>query len=334
MTLTQLRCLVAIVDANRNMSVAAMRMGATQPGLSRQLRQIEDELGFQIFVRRGKALDRVTANGTALIERARAILGEVRNIDVLAANHRGDTRGTLRIAATQALSRFVLPPALDQLRARFDEVRFRLRPGDEDECLAMLARDEIDLGLVSTEGERPPCAVAIPLFRWERALIVPRNHVLVTAALPLTLEMIAEHPIIAAESATNPQTKLGRAFHAQNLTPDIVCTARDADSIKTFVRRGFGVGLVAEMALTQDDDDLADLDGRGLFPRCITWAILRPDRIQRDYVFELLRTLAPTLSGDSIDRMIGGMSDPESAAYIPSWDALRPRWEGSSRTRA
>jgi LysR family cys regulon transcriptional activator len=323
MTLNQLRCLLAIAECDLNISMAARQLNTTQPAVSRQLKQIEEELGFQVFMRRGKSLVRPTGSGVPLLERARAILGEVRNIDAIAANHRNETRGTLRVAATQALGRFVLPPALERLRRRFEGVRFRLRPGDGAECLELLGRDEIDLGLVSTEGERPPCDIAIPLFTWRRAVIAPCDHPLARETArteqPLTLARLAEFPLIAAETATDPRTKLGRAFHLAGLEPDIVCTARDADTILTFVRNGFGVGLIAEMALAGSNDDLADLGGRDLFPLCTTWAILRADRIQRDYVFELLKALAPGLDQARIDQIMAGDGRASPADEAGRW---------------
>jgi LysR family transcriptional regulator, cys regulon transcriptional activator len=319
MTLTQLRYLLAIADARLNISLAATRVNATQPGLSRQLKALEDELGFQIFVRRGKSLEQVTRSGAELIERARAVLGEVRNIEAIAANHRQESRGLLRIATTQTLGRFVLPPALGRLRARFGNVQLRLRPGGVDECRAMLERDEIDLALVSTEGERPASDVALPLFSWNRALVAPRDHPLAGGGHPLTLADVAALPLIAAESAADVHYKVGRVFHAQGLTPNIACTARDADTIKTFVRLDLGVGLIAEMALTDADRDLVDLGGGALFPTCITWAILRGDRIQRDYVFELLGELAPGLARADIHRVLGGDTGRDLTGTIAHW---------------
>lgn len=317
MTLTQLRYLLAIVDAQLNISLAARRVNATQPGLSRQLKSIEDELGFQVFVRRGKSLEQLTRSGAELIERVRVILGEIHNIEAIAANHRQESRGLLRIAATQALGRFVLPPALGRLRARFGGVQVRLHPGGEAECLGMLDRDQIDLALVSTEGERPACDVAIPLFFWNRAAVALKGHPFATTQP--TLADLAQVPLIAAESLTDWHRKLGRAFHERGLTPNITCTARDADTIKTFVRLGLGVGLLAEMALTREDGDLIDLDAGHLFPTCITWAIVRGDRVQRDYMFELLHELAPSLPRERVRDILAGERDHDLTGTIAHW---------------
>lgn len=319
MTLTQLRYLLAIADANLNISLAASRLNATQPGLSRQLIQIEEELGFQIFMRHARRLIRLTARGQEVIDRARVVLGEVHNIEAMAANHRRDTRGTLRIATTQTLGRFVLPAALGRLRARFSNVSLRLRPGGEQECLAMLERDEIDLALVSTEGPRPACDLAIPLFTWNRALVTKRDHPLANSTGDLTLAELARYPLVAAENATGLHYKLGRAFHAQGLQPNISCTARDADTIKTFVRHDLGVGLIAEMAMTPQDDDLVNLHAGDLFPTCTTWAIMRSDRVQRDYVFSLLHELAPALGQEEIDMALQGGADIDLTGRIAHW---------------
>ncbi|MBC2666074.1 LysR family transcriptional regulator [Novosphingobium flavum] len=321
MTLNQLRTLLAIADAELNISLAAARLNATQPALSRQLRQIEEELGFQVFVRHGKSLAQITRAGGEVLARARAVLGEVRNIEALAANHRRETRGTLRVATTQALGRFVLPAALGRLRARFGAVQLRLRPGGGEECLDLLERDEIDLALVSTEGERPAGDVALPLFRWNRALVALPGHPLAGGNAPLSLTQIAQYPLIAADTATQADFKMGRAFREAGIEPNIACTARDADTIKTFVRLDLGIGIVAEMALTPEDEDLVRLPAAHVFPGCITWAILRSDRIQRDYVFELLRELAPTLSREEIDRVIHGERGLDLTSRIAHWAA-------------
>lgn len=325
MTLNQLRYLLAIVDANFNISLAAARTNATQPGISRQLKLIEEELGFRVFARKGKNLQRLTRAGEELIARARAIVGEIRNIETLAANHREETRGLLRLAATQTLGRYVLPSALLRLRARFGGVQVRLRPGGQDECLDLLDRDEIDLALVSTEGSRPPGDVAIPLFHWNRAVIAPRTSALAARAGKLTLAELAALPLVAADAATHSQYKVGRVFHDAGLVPNIACTARDADTIKAFVRLDLGTGIVAEMALLPADDDLVDLGGSALFPLCTTWAILRSDRIQRDYLFELLRELAPMLPREDILALIEGAEPDDLTAKVLHWRMMAAR---------
>lgn len=324
MTLTQIRYLLAIVDAELNISLAATRVHATQPGISRQLKLLEEELGFQVFERRGKSLERTTAAGVRLIERARIILGEVRNVEAIAANHRRETRGVLRVATTQTLGRFVLPPALQRLRARFPNVQLRLHPGGEDECLAMLARDEIDLALVSTEGERPSSGLAIPLFFWNRTLVALPDHLFAVRRDPITLADVALVPLIAADVATHADYKIGRTFREHGLEPNIICTARDADTIKTFVRLGLGVGLIAEMALLKSDEDLVDLGAGHLFARCTTWAVLRSDRIQRDYLFELLRELSPGLPRDEVHRVLAGERDIELSGNVSHWRDMNP----------
>ncbi|RVU03233.1 LysR family transcriptional regulator [Novosphingobium umbonatum] len=306
MNLAQMRSLLAIMDADCNISLAASRLNATQPALSRQLKQLEEELGFQIFLRRGKSLGQPTPSGAAVLGHARKLLGEMANIETLAANHRRETRGLMRIAATQTLGRFVLPPALRRLKRRFADLQFRLHPGGEGECIAMLERDEIDLALVSTEGERPAAFAAIPLFSWQRVLVVPAAHSWAMRERPVTLAELADVPLVAAETITRHDYKLGRSFHAAGLHPTIACTARDADTMKTFVRMDLGVGVMAEMALTEQDADLIALPTGHLFPGCITWALLRGDRIQRDFIFELLRELAPTLSIEAIDKALQG----------------------------
>jgi len=329
MTLIQLRYLVAIVDAKLNIGVAATRVNATQPGISKQLKQIEDELGFQVFIRKGKRLESTTDGGGAVIERARVILAEIENIRAVAANHVNQTRGQLRIATTQTQIRFVLPPALSRLKARYPDVSARLTPASEPEALAMLDRDQADLAIVSTIGARPSGEIALPLYRWQRMLITPRNHPLTVLTRPLTLADLAVTPLVTYESALQPDSSVSQAFQAKKLTPNFACTTRDADTIKTCVRSGLGVGIVAEMALGPVDVDLIQRPADDLFATCTTWLVLRRDRVHRNYLFELLGVLAPHLARDQIHAALHGAFDEALPAQAPAWRTIAQQWTTS-----
>jgi DNA-binding transcriptional LysR family regulator len=322
MTLTQFRYVVAIADSGLNITLAADRVHATQPGISKQLKQLEDELGFQIFARKGKSLERVTPAGAQVIERARVILAEATNIRALAANLRHETQGELRISTTHTQARFVLPNAVAALKRRYPQVSVHLKPAGDAEVLSLLERGEADIAIVSSAGSAPQGGLAVPLFRWERVILVPRGHELSRLARAPTLEELAEFPLVSYESSLKPESSLRRAFLASGKLPKIALTARDADLIKTYVRAGLGVGVLAEMALTPEDAaDLRVLPADGLFPTCTAWVVLRRDRVLRDYALEMLQELAPQLDRRDLRRVLDG-SITADWSTPPSWREL------------
>ena len=322
MTLTQLRYLVAIADSGLNITQAAERLHATQPGLSKQLKQLEDELGFQLFVRKGRSLDSVAPAGVRVIEHARKALAEVANIRSYAANERGEHSGRLLLATTHTQARYVLPPAIAAITRAFPQVSVDLLASGDAEVLAQL--DDADLALLSTAGSAPNGGVAIPLYRWRRVLLVPRGHPL--AALPHApaLSDLARHPLISYESSIRPDSSLQRAFATAGVAPHIALTARDANLIKTYVRAGLGAGLLAEMALTGgEEDDLQVLPAPAEIPDCVTWAVVPRGRVLRDYALALLQRLAPQLDRVDLRRVLEGNLEP-------SWPALAT-WKDMTR---
>jgi LysR family cys regulon transcriptional activator len=318
MTLAQLRYLVAIADAGLNITQAAERVHATQPGLSKQLRQLEDELGFQLFVRKGKSLDSVTDAGHKVLERARIILAEAANIRAMAANLRNESRGELRIATTHTQARFALPGVLGALNTEYPDVSVHLQPGHDAEVLGLLESGKVDVAVVSTAGTPPTGGVALPAYHWQRVVLVPRQHALAAQRQPATLEDLAQLPLISYESSLKPDSSLRRAFDGAGLVPQIAMTASDADLIKTYVRAGLGVGVLAEMAMLPDDDDLHIVPAGHLFPRCTTWIVLRRERVLRDYVLAFIHLFAPHLDKRDVRR---ALADNATADWtdVPQW---------------
>jgi LysR family cys regulon transcriptional activator len=319
MTLTQLRYLVAILDAKLNISLAASNVNATQPGLSKQLKLLEDELGFPIFVRRGKALDRVSAGGAEIIERARAILIEVENIRTVAANHRNDTLGELRIATTTTQSRFLLPLVLGRLSLKFPQVGIRIASAGANEALALLDRDQTDLAIVSNSGEVPSGEIALPLYRWDWVLLAPPAHRLASLGRAPTLEDLAPTALVTYGADLLPGFKTDEVFRARGLEPTVAFTCADSDTIKTCVRSGMGVGLLSEVAVSGADDDLVRIPALGLFPPGTTWAVIRRDRVRRDYLLELLGALAPSLTREQIRGALLGDGELSLEHHAPPW---------------
>jgi len=321
MTLTQLRYLIAIADANLNITLAANRVHATQPGLSKQLRQLEDELGCLLFERKGRSLDAVTPAGAAIIARARVMLNEADNIRTYAANQRRENHGELVLGTTHTQARFVLPPAVAHIKQRWPQVSVHLQPVAEGNALDLLGQGEADIAIISTNGDTPVAGVAVPLYRWRRLALVPRGHALDLAGRTPTLADLARYPLMTYESGGHPDSFLRRVFSGQGLVPDMALSALDADVIKTYVRAGLGVGLLAEMAVSASDIDLRAWPAPALIPTCVTWAVLAKGRVLRDYALELVHVLAPQIDTRDLRRVLDGNQQahwPEP----PEWEAL------------
>ena len=319
MTLTQLRYLVAIADSGLNITQAAERVHATQPGLSKQLKQLEDELGFQLFTRKGRSLESIAPAGVRVIEHARKVLAEVANIRSYAANERGEHSGRLLLATTHPQARYVLPPAIAAIKREFPQVSVDLLASGDSDVLEKL--DQADLALISTAGSVPPGGVAVPLFRWKRVLLVQATHPLASLQRAPTLAELAAHPLISYESSTRADSSLQRAFAGAGVTAQIAMTARDANLIKTYVRAGLGAGLLAEMATGGDDADLRIIPAPAEIPECITWAVIPRGRVLRDYALSLLHGLAPQLDRRDLRRVLEGNQEP-NWPQPPGWAEL------------
>ena len=321
MTLTQLRYLVAIADADLNITLAAARVHATQPGLSKQLKQLEDELGFLLFVRKGRSLESVTPAGQEVIERARLVLAEANNIRTYAANQRRESQGQLVLVTTHTQARFVLPPAIAQIKRDFPQVSVHLQQAPESTALDLLTQGDADMAVVSTAGDPPQAGIAVPLYRWRRLVLVPRGHALEQLGRVPGMADLAAQPLISYESSTRPGSSLQRAFAKVGLEPDIALTALDADLIKTYVRAGLGVGLLAEMAVSATDTDLRAWAAPAEVKECIAWAVLPRERVLRDYALELVHVLAPQVDRRDLRRVLDGNQVADWPSP-PTWQSL------------
>lgn len=330
MTLAQLRYLLAIVDAGMNITVAAERVNATQPGLSKQLKGLEEELALRLFVRRSRNLERLTPAGEEIVRRARVMVAEAENIRVFAANQRTAHNGSLHIETTHTQALYVLPEALAAMRKQFPAVDVTLGFGaDADDAEQRF--HGADLRLFSSGGARPAGEIAIPLYHWEPIAVVRPDHPIVRRPGPVTLEELAQYSLITYDNSRTAPLSIAKTFLDAGLSPRFAFTARDSTLIKASVRGGAGIGLLAEMAA----DPIADHDLRvvplaGLLPRCTTWAVLRRDCVLRDYLIHLLGSLSG-LTPLMIRRAVAGELAPEGVfANVRRWsDAIaateRPR---------
>lgn len=302
MKLQQLRYLAAIAENDLNITAAAERLHTSQPGVSKQLKQLEDELGFPIFVRQGRTLTRVTPAGKRVIERALRILKEVQSIRRLADEHKDSARGSLSIGTTHTQARYVLPPVIRQFRQRYPEVELHLHQGTSEQIAGMAERDRIDFAINTGSQELFTNLVLLPCYRWHRRIVVPRNHPLAEETRP-TLQTLGKYPIVTYVFGFTGPSSLQQIFARAGVTPHVALTARDADVIKTYVRLGLGVGIVAGMAMDpREDSDLVSIDASHLFPAHLTWAGFHQGALLRGFMYEFLQLLAPHLTKRLVDR--------------------------------
>lgn len=302
MKLQQLRYLAAIVDNDLNITAAAERLHTSQPGVSKQLKQLEDELGFPIFLRQGRTLTRITPAGKRVIERSLRILREVQSIKRLAQEQRGDGRGSLSIGTTHTQARYVLPPVIREFRERYPEVELHLHQGTSEQIAELAARDRIDFAINTGSQELFTNLVLLPCYRWHRRIVVPHGHPLAKEP-KVTIEKLAKYPIVTYVFGFSGPSSLQQIFARAGLTPHVALTARDADVIKTYVRLGLGVGIVASMAIDpREDSDLVSIDAAHLFSAHLTWAGFHQGALLRGYMYDFLQLVAPHLTKRLVDR--------------------------------
>ncbi len=306
MTLQQLRYLVAIVENGLNITVASERLNTSQPGMSRQLKLLERELKVTLFERKGKSLNRLTHEGDDVLRSARTILREVESINDLSRVRFDSECGVLSIATTITQARYVLPDVIRQFRLRFPKVTIDLHQGSSDQILAMADHRSVDLAIVSCACDMPDEMLVLPCFRWSRVVVVPPGHPLTHEKGPLTLEILARYPLVTYNLGNNRSCQLNQAFAQAGLEPTVVFTARDPDVIKTQVRMGLGVGVLAAMAVSEDEEGLEVLDVSSLFPPVTTCVALRRDTLLRGYLVYFMQLVAPSVSEAGIRRKFAG----------------------------
>ncbi len=312
MKLHQLRYLAAVAQSGLNITAAAQKLHTSQPGVSKQIKLLEDELGFQIFVREGRNLTRITAAGQQVIERALRILQEAQSIRDLSTELRDEGRGSLSIGTTHTQARYVLPDVIREFRSRYPQVRLNLHQGTSEQIAEMVAGDRIDCAIATGSEQLFTDLTLLPCYRWHRSVIVPRGHALADGGR-LTLKALAAYPLITYTFSFTGPSSLHQAFAKAGLTPNVAITARDADVIQTYVRLGLGVGIVAHMAVEPDDPDLIAVDAAHLFAPHVTWIGFRRGTLLRRYMFEFAQLLAPHLERRLIERAHRAASAAEVA---------------------
>jgi len=312
MKLQQLKYLLAIADNGLNITAAADRMYTSQPGVSKQLKLLEEELGLLLFTRKGKSLGSITPGGLQVIDRARVIMREVENIRSLASDYYQEEEGSLSIATTHTQARYVLPDIVARFRERFPRVGLNLHQGTSEQIADMVATNEIDFAIASGSHELFADLMLVPSYHWDRSIVVPKGHALSQLERRITLQDLAAFPLVTYVFSFDGQSSLKRAFADEGLNPDVVFTARDADVIKTYVRMGLGVGIVASMAADCDDkEDLQVINAEGLFPRSTTWIGYRKNAVLRRYMIDFIHLFASHASSQQLDEIRRATSQDE-----------------------
>jgi len=305
MNFQQLRAVREAVRSGFNLTEVASKLYTSQPGISRQIRELEEELGFEIFHRSGKRLTGLTEPGQVLLPLVERIMLDADNIKRVGEDFTSRLDGGLTVAATHSQARYALPHVVRDFRAMYPNVKLHLRQGSPTQVAQMLLNGEVDLAVATEALSSYTQFVTLPCYRWTHSVIVPKNHPLNDIPGPLTLAELVRYPIITYELGYTGRSHIDDAFRDNKLEPDVVLTAMDADVIKTYVELGMGVGIIASVALDEGrDQQLSILDARHLFEVNQTRLAIRRGAWLRGYAYSFIEIFVPTLTRDVLDRAL------------------------------
>ncbi|MBL8348734.1 MAG: CysB family HTH-type transcriptional regulator [Burkholderiaceae bacterium] len=304
MNFQQLRSVREAVRQGFNLTEVAAALHTSQPGVSRQIRELEDELGIEIFVRAGKRLTGLTPPGETVLPIVERLLQEAGNLQRAGEDFARSGQGALTIAATHSQARYALPAAVRDFRASHPDVRLHLHQGTPQQVARLLLDGEADVGVATEALAQYDELLALPCYRWTHTVVVPPGHPLAeeaAAGRALSLQRLAEFPLITYEAGYTGRSHIDEAFARAALVPQVVLVAMDADVIKTYVELGLGVGIVAAIAFDDERDlHLRAIDARHLFAANMTRLAILRGRWQRDYVYGFITTFAPPLTRDRV----------------------------------
>ena len=306
MNLQQLRFFNEIVRQGLKISAAASALYTSQPGISKQIKLLEEELGIEIFVRNGKRIVAITEPGKAVLSIAQRMLHDAENLKQVAQEFHSQGSGNLTIATTHTQARYALPPTVKQFIKRYPDVKLGLHQGNPTQIAEQVLSGEADIGIATESLALYDDLVTLPCYEWNHCVIAPPNHPLL-AEKKLTLAKIAQYPIITYDFAFSGRAKINAAFEAVNIQPNIALTAIDADVIKTYVELGLGIGILAKMAfIPERDKHLRMIDAGHLFKPSTTRIAIRKNEYLRGYTYDFIELFAPHLTRKVVAQAMQG----------------------------
>lgn len=306
MNLHQFRFVQEAVRRNLNLTEVAKSLHTSQPGVSKAIIELEEELGIEIFSRHGKRLKRVTEPGQHVLRSIEVILREVGNLKRIGEQFSAEDSGTLSIATTHTQARYVLPVPVAKLREIYPNVNISLHQGAPAQVAQMVMDEVAEIGIATESLSEYPELVTLPCYEWEHMLVIPKSHPL-AGKVRITLEDLAAEPIITYHPSFTGRTRIDKAFAAKNLTPRIALEAIDSDVIKTYVRLGLGVGIVAEMAVKDGlDDDLVARPASQLFGKNVARIAFKRSAYIRHFVYDFAALLSDRLDRNLIMKALDG----------------------------
>lgn len=316
MKLQQLRYIWEVAHHDLNVSATAASLYTSQPGISKQIRLLEDELGVEIFSRSGKHLTKVTPTGEEILRIAGDILRQVEGIKQLSQEHNNPSRGSLSIATTHTQARYALPQVIEGFIDKYPEVSLHMHQGTPIQISEKAADGSVDFAIATEALELFSDLLMMPCYRWNRCILVPKEHALAQLS-SVSLTDVAAHPIVTYVFGFTGRSKLDDAFTVQGLNPKVVFTATDADVIKTYVRLGLGIGIVAHMAYDPAvDHDLVAIEASHLFAPSVTSIGFRKGSYLRGYMYDFIRAFAPHLERNVVEEAMALPSKEAQEAFF------------------
>lgn len=316
MKLQQLRYIVEVVKHNLNVSSTAEGLYTSQPGISKQIRMLEDELGILIFARSGKHLTQVTTAGQEVIAIAREVLSKIEAIKSVAKEHTCPDQGSLCIATTYTQARYALPEVIKGFIQRYPRVSLHMHQGSPTQIAEAVAKGDADFAIATEALHLYDDLIMLPCYHWNRGVVVRRDHPL-AGKKNIEIEELAAYPIVTYTFGFTGRSVLDKAFNLAELTPRIVLTATDADVIKTYVRLGLGVGVIANMSVDPlQDADLVTVDAQNIFTCSTTKIGFRRSLFLRGYMYDFIQRFAPHLTPDLVDSVLTLRSNEDIEAVF------------------
>lgn len=320
MKLQQLRYIVEVLNNNLNVSATAENLYTSQPGISKQVRMLEDELGIQIFGRSGKHLTHVTSVGKEVIEIATGILSKIEAIKSVAREHTQPDEGKLRIATTHTQARYALPNVIQGFMKKYSKVSLQMSQGTPSQISDLASKGDVDFAIATESLHLYSDLVMLPCYHWNRSIIVKPDHPLARKR-EITIPDIAQYSLVTYVFGFTGRSELDRAFDDAGVEPKIAFTATDADVIKTYVRLGVGVGVIATMAMDpRIDSDLVTIDASHLFRSSTTKIGFRRGSFLRGYMYDFIERFAPHLTKDLVTRAMLLKNNAEIDEYFSEID--------------